>query len=55
MFFKECPEFVSLDEITFVKPVHVGDFLNLTASVVYTNVLKKLIIFNVLKGKFCSY
>eukprot|EP01080_Neovahlkampfia_damariscottae_P012296 gene12296-5879_t len=36
MFFKECPQFVSLDEITFVKPVYVGDFLNLNAAVVFT-------------------
>lgn len=38
MFLKEVPEFVSLDEITFVKPVLIGDFLQMKARVVYTNV-----------------
>lgn len=38
MFIKEVPEFVSLDEITFVKPVYIGDFLQMKASVVYTHV-----------------
>jgi acyl-coenzyme A thioesterase 9 len=60
MFFKECPHFVSLDEITFVKPVrieffykkvHVGDFLNLKATVVYTNVIE---IFVKSKGNLCT-
>jgi acyl-coenzyme A thioesterase 9 len=37
MYIKEVPEFISMDEITFVKPVQVGDFLQMVAHVVYSN------------------
>lgn len=37
MYIKEVPVFVSLDEITFLKPVQVGDFLQMVSHIVYTS------------------
>jgi acyl-CoA hydrolase len=35
-FLKEIPIFVQLDDISFVKPVYVGEFLLLKSMVVYS-------------------
>lgn len=37
LYLKHVPEFVSFDEITFLRPMYVGDALQMISDVIYTN------------------
>lgn len=53
IFSKSQPFFVALDDITFLKPVEIGDILKLKSTVVYTKVIRRKVInSNLKKEKF---
>jgi acyl-coenzyme A thioesterase 9 len=45
IFSKSQPFFVALDDITFLKPVEIGDILKLKSTVVYTKVIKNIFLY----------